>query len=163
MPCWHVSNLDSANHNLARRPRVGLVTVANMDTALGSPDLFLLLTGGFGVSVWSAVARRDGPSTLAMAVGALGTAHLAGLPAWLLIWGCTIVSTAFVMSLTALPLRWVAGSDAYRISMLGTIAMVLLLTANYECSLPSTAAAFGDQSLAFGGQIHKQVEGLISS
>jgi hypothetical protein len=134
-----------------------------MDIALGSPDLFLLLTGGFSVSVWSAVARRDGPSTLAMAVGALGTAHLARLPAWLLIWSCTIVTTAFVMSLTALLLRWFAGSDAYRIGMLGTIAMVLLLTAHDECSLPLTAAAFGDQSLAFGGQVHNHVESLIHS
>lgn len=140
-----------------------MIIVAIMDTGFGLPNFFLLLTGGFGGSVLSAVARRDGPSTLAMAMGALGAAHLAGLPAWLLIWGYTIVMTAFVMSLTAVLLRWIAGSDAYRIGMLGTIAMVLLLTAHYKCSLPSTAAAFGDQSLAFGGQIHKHVEELIRS
>jgi hypothetical protein len=132
-----------------------------MNIAFGSPDFFLLLTGGFGVSTWNAVARRDGPSTLAMAVPAVGTAHLAGLPAWLLIWGCTIITIAVMMSLTALLLRWVAGSDAYKIGMIGTIAMTLLLVAHHERLLPSAAALLSEQSLAIGSQIHQQVEAIV--
>jgi hypothetical protein len=132
-----------------------------MDLVFGLPSLFLLLTGGFGVSVWNAVARRDGPSALAMAMAGLGTAHLTGLPTPLLVWGCTIFTIAIVMSLAGLLLRLIAGCDAFRVGMIGTIATALLLLGHQARSLPSSTAVLGDQSLALGSQLHQQILGLV--
>ena len=132
-----------------------------MDIGFGSPALFLLLTGGFGVSTLSAIARRDGPWTLAMALALVVSAHLAGLPAWLLVWGCTIVAIAVTMSVAATLLRWVAGANAFRIGLIGTLSMALLLVAQQRHSLPSAAAPIGDRSLALGDRLHQQVETLV--
>jgi hypothetical protein len=132
-----------------------------MDIAFGSPAFFLLLTGGFGASVGNAVARRDGPSALAMAVAGVGTAHLAELPVWLLVWGCTALTAAITMSLIALLLRWIDDSDGFRTGMIGTMAMASLLIAHHEGALPSVATPLGDRTLAVGSQLHQHIETVL--
>ena len=42
-----------------------------MDVGLGSPGMFLLLTGGLAAMGGKALARRDGPTALAMGVAAV--------------------------------------------------------------------------------------------
>jgi ABC-type thiamin/hydroxymethylpyrimidine transport system permease subunit len=132
-----------------------------MDIAFGSPAFFLLLTGGLGASVGNALARRDGPSALAMMVATVGTSHLAELPVPLLVWGCTALMAALTMSLIALLRRCIDDSDAFRTGTIGTMVMALLLIAHQEGALPSAAAHFGDQSLAVGSQLHLQIEILL--
>ena len=132
-----------------------------MDIAFGSPAFYLLLTGGFGVSVGNAVARRDGPSALAMTVATVGAGHLAELPAWLLIWGYTTLTAAVAMSLIALLLRCIDDSDAFRTGTIGTMALASLLIAHHEGALPSAAAPLGDRSLALGSELHQQVETVL--
>lgn len=138
-----------------------MVIAAFMDIGFGSSALFLLLTGGFAVALFQAVVRRDGPSTLAMGLALVGTAHLAGLPAWLLIWGCTVVAVAIAMSLAGLIIHWIAGGDAYRIGMIGTIAMALMLVVHHQHPLPSATAVIGDRPMAIGNHLHRQVDLLV--
>ena len=131
-----------------------------MDLGFGSSTLFLLLTGGFAVAAWGAVVRRDGPSTIAMGTALVGTAHLAGLPGWLLTWGCTVIAVVIAMSLIAMVARWLSGSDAYRLGMIGTTSIVALLIAHHEHRLPSAGGTIGDRSLAMGTYLHERVETL---
>ncbi|MGK6324480.1 hypothetical protein ACMGDM_15545 [Sphingomonas sp. DT-51] len=131
-----------------------------MDLDFGSPAFFLLLTGGCALSLWNAVWRRDGSSTLAMSVAALGFAHLAGLPAWLLVWGWATLAIATTMSVVAVAFRWLAGVNAYRAAMIGTLAVTAALVAYREGALPSSAVPFGDQTLALASQVHRHVDAL---
>jgi hypothetical protein len=132
-----------------------------MDVNLASPTFLVLLTAGFAVSLWNAAARRDGPSMLAMAMAGVGTAHLAGLPAWLLVWGCTLFTIAVATTVTGLLVRWITGCDAFPIAMISTIAVALLLVAHHQRLLPAALVTLDDQSLALGSQLHQQVDALV--
>ena len=133
-----------------------------MDIGFGSPALFLLLAGGFGVATGSAALRRDGPWTLAMAMAFVATAHLAHFPAWMLIWGCTVVAIGIAMALAGVLIRWMSGGDAYRFATIGTLSIMMLLVAHQRHSLPAQTDAFGDRSMALGSALHQQVEILIA-
>ena len=139
------------------RPAIATV----MDAGLHTPAPFLLLTGGFVVALWGAIRRRDGPATIAMATALVGTAHLAGLPDRLLVWGCTVVAVAAAMSIAALLLHRLSGSDAYRLGVICTVTMTGVLVAHHRYGLPVVGSFVGDESPAIGMQLHRQVELLV--
>ena len=125
-----------------------------MDIGLGTPALYLLLTGGFAVALLSAAGRRDGPAVLAMASAGLVVAHLAGLPAPWLVWGCIAVAVAIGAGLAATVLRWCAGGEAFRVGAALT-ALVLTLVAT------DRSHRLADRPIALGRELHGRLTTLI--
>jgi len=127
-----------------------------MDVGLGSPGMFLLLTGGLAAGAGRALARRDGATALAMGVAAVMSGQAAGLSEHMLAVAWTVVAIGLIAAGGTAAVRWLTGARAGLVAALVVTAGVLGAMA-----AGGRGADDGGTPLAMGAAVHHQMAALI--
>jgi len=131
-----------------------------MDVGLGSPGMFLLLTGGLAAMGGKALARRDGPTALAMGVAAVVAGQAAGLSVGLLTVAWTVIAIGLIAAAGTLAVRWLTGARIGLVAgMMLTCAM--LGVAATQGGRADAGEGWGAAPLTLGLVMHHEVATLI--
>jgi hypothetical protein len=126
-----------------------------MDMGLGSPGMFLLLTGGLATGAGRALARRDGPTALAMGVAAVMSAQAAGLSEHMLAVAWTVVAVGLIAAAGTVVVRRLTGVRA------GFVAALVVTCGVLGAMATQRPADDGETPLAVGIALHHEVATVI--
>ena len=128
-----------------------------MDVSLGSPGMFLLLTGGLAAVAGKALARRDGPMALATGIAAVLAGQGAGLSAHMLAVAWTVVAIGLISAAGSLALRWLTGArSGFGVALVVTCGVLGAMATQHGGSANDYAAP-----LTIGTTVQAQLQPLL--
>lgn len=128
-----------------------------MDVGLGSPGLYLLLTGGLAAVSGKALVRRDGAMAIATGVAAVLAGQAAGLSAHMLAVAWTVVAIGLISAAGSLLLRWLTGAGSgFAIALVVTTGVLGAMATQ-----PGASADDGAGPLTIGTSVERHLAPLM--
>lgn len=129
-----------------------------MEIELGSVALYLLMTGAFAHAACAALRRGDGPSSLAMGLGAVVTGHLADLPAAVLGWASAVMALALAAAAAGvIAVALLGARSAFKVGAIGT--PILLAAMLFATTDPARAGM--SQPPELGSAVSQRIDAVL--